>query len=1163
MSATDRQNKLLLAEDWQTIYQSFKYADFKSYDFDTLRRTMINYIRLNYPEDFSDYIESSEYLALIDLIAFLGQNISFRTDLNARENFIELADRRESVLRLARLISYNPTRIQPANGLLKVVSVQTSENVIDSNGVNLSGRNIRWNDSVNDNWFEQFIKVLNGAYTQENKFGTPRKADLVAGVRTEKYNFNTRSNVFPVFSFNKSINGKSLEFEIVSTDIDNGEIVEASPGIGKPVGMVYRDNGQGAGSSNTGFFMHFRQGTLQKAEFTVSLPTPNQTIDLDSANINNQDIWLYQLDRNTQEQTLWTKVDAVEGNNIIYNSISKNERNIYAVQTRANDRASLIFSDGVFGELPKGNFRAFYRTSENSDYTISPNEITNIKLNIPYTSATGNNETLVMQLSLKQTVANAASSETTESIKNNAPSTYYTQNRLITGEDYNIGPLGISQDIIKTKAVNRTSSGINRYYDLKDTTGKYSTTNLFGTDGVLYKEYRDEKHNFSFNTRTDVEAVIENLVTDIIADNNTKNFFADQFIDQDYNDLQLAFKQQTSETNSSTGFLLDSDQLAEVDPQYYALGDFTQGPLRFVQANTLVKFVAPEGKHFMPDGTLMNGAANHIGATTYIWTKVVAIRNDGTELDDITNSGPIVFSDVVPSGAILDKVKIKYTRDILTSVKQDMIDQVFAYRTFGLRYDRESRNWLVITQNNVNITDSYNIGLAGDTSGQNLDRSWIILFETNGIDYTITTRTLRYIFESQKEIRFYFDSNKKIYDSKTGNIVRDKISVLNINTDLSSAGQTSPFTVNFDWAISKEYRDDIGYINSKKVEVVFFDEDDDGVVDNPQIFEDIVSPDSVDFDKKYVFVKKYTEFDTEYYKYVPQADDNIVVVQAYRSINSSRVNNPIYYVIDTDSFWQVTTATRKVEQVFDYKAFVGRDDLKFQYVHAADENSRIDPASSNIMDTYVLTRQYDTAFRQYLKGTVTNAPLPMSSDQLYRSYGKEINAIKSISDEIIFHPVKYKVLFGTTAETDLQATFKIVKNKNRVVNDNDVKARVIDAINEYFSLENWDFGETFYWSELSAYIVKQMSPDIVSIVLVPVSGQSSFGSLFEVKSESNEILISGATVANTEIITAITADRLKAQGAVVTSVSSTGEVIQSAAETITISTGTSTSEGYN
>ncbi len=84
MSSTDRQNRLLLAEDWKRVYQSYKNAEFKSYDFDTIRRTMIQYIRQNYPEDFNDYIESSEYLALIDLIAYLGQNLAFRTDLNAR-----------------------------------------------------------------------------------------------------------------------------------------------------------------------------------------------------------------------------------------------------------------------------------------------------------------------------------------------------------------------------------------------------------------------------------------------------------------------------------------------------------------------------------------------------------------------------------------------------------------------------------------------------------------------------------------------------------------------------------------------------------------------------------------------------------------------------------------------------------------------------------------------------------------------------------------------------------------------------------------------------------------------------------------------------------------------------------------------------------------------
>ena len=138
MSAPDRQNRLLVAEDWKRIYQSYQNADFQSYDFENLRRVMIQYIRENYPEDFNDYIESSEYLALIDLMAFLGQSISFRIDLNARENFLELAERRESVLRLSRLLGYKAKRNIPASGLLKFTTIQTSQSIFDSNGRNIA-----------------------------------------------------------------------------------------------------------------------------------------------------------------------------------------------------------------------------------------------------------------------------------------------------------------------------------------------------------------------------------------------------------------------------------------------------------------------------------------------------------------------------------------------------------------------------------------------------------------------------------------------------------------------------------------------------------------------------------------------------------------------------------------------------------------------------------------------------------------------------------------------------------------------------------------------------------------------------------------------------------------------------------------------------------------
>jgi hypothetical protein len=330
MSATDRQNRLLVAEDWKRIYQTFRNADFQSYDFENLRRVMINYIRENYPEDFNDYIESSEYLALIDLIAFVGQNLAFRFDLNARDNFLELADRRESVLRLARLLSYNPKRNQPGNGLLKFTSVRTTENIIDSNGRSLANQTIVWNDSSNTNWYEQFIKVINAAMPTTSQFGKPQDSGTIGGIRSQQYRFNANNTDSPIFGFTKNIDGRNMDFEIVSSSFKNSDsIYEEPPMPGNNLAFLYRDDGGGTASSNTGFFVHFRQGSVNQGNFNIPRPSTNETVDLDAGNINNTDIWLYSLDSNGLLSEQWTRVDAVEGNNVIYNSLSKNTRKIF------------------------------------------------------------------------------------------------------------------------------------------------------------------------------------------------------------------------------------------------------------------------------------------------------------------------------------------------------------------------------------------------------------------------------------------------------------------------------------------------------------------------------------------------------------------------------------------------------------------------------------------------------------------------------------------------------------------------------------------------------------------------------------------------------------------------------------------------------------------
>ena len=547
MSSTDRQNRLLLAEDWSKIYQSFRNAEFQSYDFDTLRRAMINYLRRNYPEDFNDYINTSEYLAMIDMIAFLGQNISYRVDLNARENYLELAERRESVLRLARLLSYNAKRNQAANGLLKFESVSTTESIVDSNGTNLADQTVTWNDPSNSNWTEQFRRILNAALPENNIIGKPGKTAVLNGVLNQTYRFTQRTSDVPVFSFSKGVGGVPTTFEVVSTDLnlDKKIIQEEIPLPGNQLSFLYREDGRGNGSSNTGYFVHFRQGSLQNGDFSLNSPSANQRVNIEAENINDSDVWLYKLDTTGNISKIWTKVDSIEGNNAIYNSLNKGVRDFYVVQTRKNDEISLVFADGTFGNIPNGNFRSFYRVSANRSMNIKPEELTDIKLTIDYTSKAGKLETLTMGLELKDAVTNASRSESTPSIRQNAPQTYYTQNRMITAEDYNIAPLTSSQEIIKVKSSNRIASGISRYFDLKDVTGKYSSTNLYGSDGVLYRESYTAKQNFSFSTQTDIEGAIENQIIPIIQSRAISNFYFSNYakiIVSDLNALETKYK---------------------------------------------------------------------------------------------------------------------------------------------------------------------------------------------------------------------------------------------------------------------------------------------------------------------------------------------------------------------------------------------------------------------------------------------------------------------------------------------------------------------------------------------------------------------------------------------------------------------------------------------
>ena len=1133
MTIPTTNSRLLVTEDWKKIYASFPNAEFQSYDFDTLRRILISYLQENYPEDFNDYIDSSEYVALVDLIAYLGQNLSFRIDLNARENFLETAQRRDSILRLAQLISYVPKRNTAATGMLKLSAVSTTDSVFDSAGNNLANSTVLWNDPTNNNWYEQFISIVNSALFSNFSFGIPNDRATISGIVTEKYLIDSANTDVPVFAFTKNINGTAMNFEIVASTFVDNAVQEDTPKPGKSFNLLYQSDNQGNSSPNTGFFVYFKQGQLGFSNFTVENPVANELIGINISNINDSDVWLWQLDSSGNYSTLWNKVSAITGSSVIYNSIDANDRNIYSVSTRDNDQIDLNFADGSFGNLPQGTFGLFYRQSNGLNYVITPQQMGGVIIKVPYRNKAGREHVLTLTMNLQYSVSNSTPTESNADIQLKAPQSFYTQNRMVTAEDYNIAPLNLGSDILKVKSVARVTSGVSRYFELSDVSGKYSSTNIFAADGILYKDLDEAQTDFSFANKNQIWVFVKTTLASIVKLQSLRSFYIDQYPRPDLNSLELTWVKANTNAISCTGYF-------ETSEGPVSTGIFVSNSLKYAKPGSLIKFIPPgmlpntdarydaSKKYFKPNGTL--SATKGSNGSQYLWAAVKNVIGDGSNtglglLEDGT--GPIVLSTVVDSDAIPVEILPQFLNSFKYVFENEIVNVCLTQKNFGLKFDTLSREWSFISETNLDLTSDFSLVNQGDGSGLNNDASWLIAFEWQGSSYKVRYRYAQFTFESAKETAFYTDPTNINYDYYTNTIVKDQIKVLSVNS--ISTSTSIGLDKDYLWQIDGNVVEVDGYVNPSKIKISFYDSDNSGEISDPDAYTNLVSTSS------YVFFQIQEDGETtepvssdDFIKDYGSSED--VPADAkfdgyfYYFYNDDVVN---IYNEDTDKFVYNTTASS-------YLAYPGRDAIKFQYVHNSGEERRIDPSKSNIIDVYLMTATYDTAYRYWLSTGVGSEPLPPTTSALEKQYLSKLNAIKTISDEIVFQPARYKILFGDKAPTTLRARFKAVRNSSSLLSDSALRSKILTAINNFFALQNWNFGQSFYFSELSTYVMNLLTPDITNFIIVP-NYPNNFGSLYEVTCLSNEVFINGATVSQIDIIDAVTASQLQSENIITSS----------------------------
>ena len=1139
MAKTTRQTAIFGVEDWKQIYQTYREADFQSYDFETLRKSFVDYIRLYYPETFNDYIESSEFIALLDIIAFMGQSLAFRTDLNTRENYLDTAERRDSVVRLANLVSYDPKRNTASSGYLKVFNVTTTENVTDYNGVNLSSVTVNWADPTNPDWQEQFTTIVNASLIDSQRIGRPGNRQTILGVRTDEYAINLLPGFLPVVPYNATIDGVSMPFEAVtSTSVNRDYVYEPAPQPNSPFNILFRNDQLGFQSANTGYFFAFKQGTLINTDFNLAERIANRTVNINIEGVNNEDRWVFQLDNVGNTTREWQYVESV------YTAAAEQQvelRPIYSTTSRTNDQITLVFGDGVFSEIPVGIFRCYTRSSNGLEYIINPEEMQNVTIPISYTDRNGNLQTITFTCGITQPVTNAQARESIEAIKQRAPARFYTQNRMVNGEDYNLFPYTQYNSIIKSKALNRASIGTSRYLDLVDSTGKYSSTNSFSSDGALWENTILPTLLFSWTNRNEIADFVTNQVQPQLLQDTMKQFYYANFPREQVNVGATAgstWQQSTTQANETTGYFKNSAGVA------IPVGSSSGTDFKYVQVGSLIKFVAPVGAagqpfYFDRNNRLQPGVPTRPDERTEIWASPQAIVGDGYNggLGNLSSgAGPVTINNFVPTGAVVGEVIPLFVTDLPIALEQQIGDQIELLRDFGLGYDSlgtitgTAGSWYLITSTNLATNAAWSQANAGSDTGQELDASWLVQFAVNNQNYTVTFRGLAYYFGSVLQTRFFFYGDQLIYDSRTGTIIKDFINVLAMNTQPdTSAPLEGDVVMNI---IGQPVESD-GYVDDFQVLVGFRDSDGDGVPDNPDFFQEIVAPD-VNANQKLVFLQQTVDFDNlqRFLLVEPGVvNSDYTTLDSIELVKSEWSPGQIFYAYAENKFYLLSINIAGVRTLVEQSGWIartGRQSLYFQYRHNSPLTTRIDPGTTNIIDLYVVTQAYYTAYQNWIRDTTNTVAQPSvpTIDELSTAY-QGLQDYKMISDNIVLNSVNFKSLFGAKAAPQLRATIKVIRAQGSTASTSEIKSSVIAEMNKYFSIDKWDFGDTFYFSELAAYLHRQLGSIISSIVLVPLDPQKSFGDLYEIRSTPNEIFVNAADITNIDVIDALTSSNLR------------------------------------
>ena len=90
---------------------------YTSRDFETIKDSLLNYTKRYYANTYKDFNEASFGALMLDLVSYIGDQLSFYTDYQANESFLDTAIEFDIIVRLAKQMGFKQDGAPSATGL--------------------------------------------------------------------------------------------------------------------------------------------------------------------------------------------------------------------------------------------------------------------------------------------------------------------------------------------------------------------------------------------------------------------------------------------------------------------------------------------------------------------------------------------------------------------------------------------------------------------------------------------------------------------------------------------------------------------------------------------------------------------------------------------------------------------------------------------------------------------------------------------------------------------------------------------------------------------------------------------------------------------------------------------------------------------------------------